>query len=324
MWDLDDKQVETIKALAVSRKSFVKDGVLPQDVIESIIDPDDLVSQVRPALAKQQKKELQQLQPLVSTFTSHLEPFVNVARHEVWKILNSGGPSVRQARKATFIYGWDEPLFLRVFEAFGSPGPVTIRRNAPLNRPTQPISFEAAWGTKRRREVQLVLTAGKKLDQWCSFQLFPATAHRFFAEAGYKQVSAKLVVEIGAIHTVDNNRISGKECRVALFVSTVTVNSQREVLHSPLRWDSHHPLPAGLDLEQHALAFYDKMHLVEAESPSTTTPITLSTDHSSVAVLSSTTGLPSLGSSPRHSLRSSPRNAHLSRTPPPQPNFEYE
>ena len=336
MWELDDQQVETLKSLAVTQKTFVKGGLLPQNLIDSIVDPDDLVALVRPALAKQQKKELQQLQPLSSMFTSHLHPLLNFARHQVWTILNSGGPDVRQARKATFIYGWDENVFRHVFDGFGEPGPVTIRRNAPLNPPSQPESFEAAWGTKRRREVQLVLTAGKMMDQWCSFQAFPATARRFFADSGYKQVSAKMVVEIGAIHTVDNNRIAGKECRVALFVSTVTVNSQREVLHSPLRWQSHHPLPGGADLEEHALAFYDKMHLVEAESTTAATPTTQSTQVSpQVSILNRapsalSTPLSSALPSPRRILRSSPQISELSSSPHPQlchksgPTFDYE
>ena len=273
VWKLDEEDFDAVIAVSNTIPPYTKNALLPQATIDKIIDPDDIEEQLDPKFVKKQAAELRQLQPLRATTACHVEPFLNLARHHVWTILNSGGPDVRQARKTAYVYGWDESLFLKVFENFGTPEPVTVRRNAPIIPPIQPECFEAAWVTRKRRELQLVLCAGKALDKWFSFHVhYPPTSTRFFAEAGYKQVSAKMVVEVAAIHTTDTRRVAGKECRVALFVSTVFVNSQRQVIHSPLRWESSRPLPSAAAVNQHALNFFDKMHDVASTEESKSTP----------------------------------------------------
>ena len=180
-------------ALARSRKHYSTSGVLPNDIVDTLVDPDDLATKIKPAVIKKQVVELKFLEPLITTFSSHLQPFLSHARAQVWSVLNAGSVSTRQARKLVTLYGWDETLFMRVFHSFGSPGPVTVRRNSPVKPPVQPTSFEAAWASKKKREVQFILCAGATLDKWCSFQQFPASVRRFYASSGYKKISAKLV-----------------------------------------------------------------------------------------------------------------------------------
>ena len=228
------------------------------------MDPDDIASKVNPKKVKRQQQELSKLQPLRELFSSHLEPFTQYARFLVWSVLNAGAVNSRQARKlATTIYGWDETLFLRVFETFGKPGPVSVRRNAPLSPPVQPPSYEGAWAAGKRRELQVVCCAGKVLDDWCSFSHFDATSQRYYGFSGYKEVSVKLVVEVAAIHTVNTSARMGKQNKVAIYVTTAFLNSSRQVNWSPVRWTTHHPISQTEAVRTHLIKTYDKFMLVD-------------------------------------------------------------
>ena len=191
----------------------------------------------------------------------HLEPFIAHARSVVWKVLNSGGAEVRQARKSAFIWGWDEILFLGVFEKLGvQPGSAsTVHRRAPLTPPMQPASYEGAWASKQKRSNQILAVAGSALDDWCSFQDFGASSSRFYAGDGYKEVSAKLVVELAAIFTVDPKRPIGRQSQTILFVTITSINSQRAFLSSPCRWPTNHPIDYGIAVQEHAQNFYQRM-----------------------------------------------------------------
>ena len=260
MWELDDDDVEVLKRVASDRGKRPLSGCLPENVIRSIIDPDVISDVVKPSVLRKQQKAVEAIQPLTAVVSSRLEPFIAHARRVVWTILNSGNADVRQARKAAVVWGWDEVLFLKVFEKLGAaPGPVTVRRGAPELPPMQPASYEGAWASKRKREIQVLCVAGPALDQWCSFQDFHATARRFYAGAGYKEVSAKLIVELAAVLTVDTKRSVGKQSKVTFFVSTMTVNSQLVCLSSPCRWSTHHPIDKGDAVRDHAIQFYHSM-----------------------------------------------------------------
>ena len=200
------------------------------------------------------------IQPLTAVLSCHLEPFIRLARSTVWHVLNRGGADVRQARKATIFWGWDENLFLRVFDKLGvPPGPATVQRGAPITAPMQPASYEGAWASKQKRAIQVLAVAGSALDAWCSFQDFDATSKRFYAGAGYKEVSAKLVVELAAVLTVDTKLSVGKESKVTVFVSTASVNSQHAFLSSPCRWPTNFPIDYGAAVQEHARNFYQRM-----------------------------------------------------------------
>ena len=153
MWELDEGEFDDIKLLASTRRPSPRNGLLPESVVDSLVDPDDISAKIRPSKVAKQQQELRKLQPLQRMFSSHLEPFTQFARYLVWNVLNSGPVNSRQARKLTqTIYGWDETLFLKVFDCFGAPGPVTIRRNAPLFPPVQPPSYEGAWAAGRESD----------------------------------------------------------------------------------------------------------------------------------------------------------------------------
>ena len=172
--------------------------------------------------------------------------------------------NTRQARKLTTpIYGWDETLFLKVFEPFGATGPVTIRRNAPENPPTQPQSYEGAWASGKRREIQVLCQAGKVLDTWCSFNDFLPTQDRYYIGSGYKEVSAKFVVEIAAIHTVNTTKTVGRQSKVAIYVTTAFVNSSREIIWSPVRWVTAQPICNSAAVRAHLLGIFDIMMSVQ-------------------------------------------------------------
>jgi hypothetical protein len=123
----------------------------------------------------------------------------------------------------------------------------------------QPASYEGAWASKQKRSTQLLAVAGSALDDWCSFQQFSATSNRFYAGAGYKEVSAKLIVELAAILTVDTKRPIGRQSQVTLFVTTISINSQRVFLSSPCRWPTNHPIDYGAAVQEHAQDFYQRM-----------------------------------------------------------------
>ena len=248
----------------MARRTYPTNTLLPKAIIDSLVDPDDLEASVKPHTVRRQSKELLQLQPLRALCTSHLQPHVSFARSLVFSVLNAGAVNVRQARKQTSpIYGWDENLFLKVFEGFSTSKHVTARRNSPTIPPVQPQSYEGAWASRRRREIQVILTSGKKLDDWCAFDEFKATAVRFYSNSGYKEVSAKCVVEVVAIHTVDTRRSVGKQSKVSIFVSTVFVTSARKIEWSPLRWEGSQPIDNSTTIATHILKWYDAMLAVE-------------------------------------------------------------
>ena len=260
MWELDADDISNLLQLSSCPLKRPKSGCLSESVIKSIVDPDDLFDSVKPSILQKQNKAVQAIKPLRATFSSHLEPQFAYARHLVWTILNSGSADVRQARKAAVIWGWDEVLFLSVFEKLRVPlGPVTVRKGAPSPPLAQPASYEGAWASKRKREVQFVGIAGRALDSWCSFHDFDATPRRFYWGSGYKEVSAKLVVELAAVLTVDTKRCIGRQSKVTLYVTTMTVNSQLTCLSSPCRWETCHPVDVGTDIQSHAIKFYQNM-----------------------------------------------------------------
>ena len=260
MWELDGDDVANLAGLTSARRQQLPNGCLPESVIKSIVDPDDLCETLKPSILRKQANAVKAIQPLRAVFSSHLEPQLAYARNIVWTILNSGSADVRQARKAAVIWGWDEALFLSVFEKLGAAlGPVTVSRGASSVPLAQPASYEGAWASKRKREVQLLAVAGPALHAWCSFHDFDATRRRFFWGSGYKEISAKLVVELAAVLTVDTKRCIGKQSKVTLYVSTMTVNSQLACLSSPCRWPTNHPVDNGAVVQSHALEFYKNM-----------------------------------------------------------------
>ena len=233
-------------------------------MVDTLVDPDEISAKITPKKVAKQQNELRMLQPLRATFSSHLEPFFQYARYLVWSVLNSGPVNSRQARKLTHtIHGWDETLFLKVFGSFGAPGPVTIRRSAPMLPPVQPQSYEGAWAAGKRRELQVVCAAGKLLDDWCAFHHFDATASRYFGWAGYKEVSVKVLVEVAAIHTVNTRARIGRQSKVSIYVTTAFVNATRQVNWSPLRWATNHPISQNAAVHTHLLKTYDKFMAVD-------------------------------------------------------------
>ena len=264
VWEMDPDEFEAVTTIAKSRKTFPKNTLLPKSIIDSLVDPDDLEASLKPCTVRKQSKEIMQLQPLRAVCTTHLEPHVAFARSLVFSVLNAGAVNVRQARKQTSpIYGWDESLFMKVFQCFNISTHVTIRRNSPTISPVQPQSYEGAWANRRRREIQLILTAGNELDKWCAFDDFKATADRFYSNSGYKEISAKCVVEVVAIHTVDTRRSVGKQSKISVFVSTVFITPARKIEWSPLRWEGFHPIDDSDRIKSHILNWYDTVLLVE-------------------------------------------------------------
>ena len=159
------------------------------------------------------------IKPLTAVLSCHLEPFIAHARSVVWNILNRGGADARQARKAAVLWGWDKILFLKVFEKLGATWARDGSRGAPIIAPMQPASYEGAWVSKQKRSIQLLAVAGRALDAWCSFQDFDATSKRFYAGASYKEVSAKLIVELAAVLTEDTKRPIGEQSQITVFVT---------------------------------------------------------------------------------------------------------
>ena len=263
VWELDEEEFSKNFALSFEYRPNTRNGSLSQEIIDSLLDPDDIAAQIKPRLVRKQQEELKSLQPLRTLVTSHLEPHVQHARFLVFSILNAGAVNTRQARKLTpTIYGWDETLFLKVFGAFGATGPVTIRKNSPENPPSQPESFEGAWATRKRREVQALCGAGKVLDTWCSFNDFPPTQDRYYIGSGYKEVSAKFVVEVAAILTVNTSKPVGRQSKVAIYVFTAFVNSSRQIVWSPVRWTTAQPISTNASVRSHLLGTFDIMQLV--------------------------------------------------------------
>ena len=264
VWELDEEEFSKILALSSEIRPNTRNSSLSQAIIDSLLDPDEIAAQISPRLVKKQQQELKSLQPLRILVTSHLEPHVQHARFLVWSVLNAGAVNTRQARKLTpAIYGWDETLFMKVFGAFGATGPVTIRRHAPENPPSQPESFESAWATGKRREVQALCGAGRVLDTWCSFNDFPPTQDRYFIGSGYKEVSAKFVVEVAAILTVNTSKPVGRQSKVAIYVTTAFVNSTRQIIWSPVRWSTAQPIINNAAVRSHLLGTFDIMQLVQ-------------------------------------------------------------
>ena len=239
-------------------------------------------------------------------FSSHLEPFLQYARYLVWNVLNAGPVNSRQARKLTqTIYGWDETLFLKVFDCFGAPGPVTVRRNSPLLAPVQSPSYEGAWASGKRRELQLICTAGKVLDAWCAFQQFDATSSRYFGWAGYKEVSVKMLVEIAVIHTINTRARMGRQSKVSIYVTTAFVNASRQVNWSPLRWTTKHPISQSAAVRMHLLKTYDKFMTVDHSSDKdstvlVSTPISEALSSVRDSAMSDQLSLPALSSPNPH------------------------
>ena len=294
VWELDEEEFSDILALASEKRQYTRNGSLPQAIMDSLVDPDEIAAKIKPRLVKKQQQELKTLQPLRVLVTSHLEPHLQYARYLVWSVLNSGAVNTRQARKlAATIYGW-ETLFLKVFGAFGETGPVTVRRNAPENPPTQPESYEGAWASGKRREIQVLCGSGKVLDAWCSFKDFLPTQDRYFIGSGYKEVSAKFVMEVAAIHTVNTTKAVGRQSKVAIYVSTAFVNSSRQIIWSPIRWKAAEPICNNAAARSHLLSNFDIMQLVQ-HTPgrdSSVQSLTTQSPTHSVLVLSSASETP--------------------------------
>ena len=291
MWELDDDDLGMLTTLTSSRIKRPSSGCLSEDIIKSIVDPDDITDAVKPSVLRKQSRAFKAIEPLTTVISCHLEPFIAHARSVVWNLLNSGGADVRQARKRAVIWGWDEIIFLSVFEKLRvQPGPATVQRRAALTPPMQPASYEGAWASKRKRSIQLLAVAGSALDDWCSFQDFRASSSRFYAGAGYKEVSAKLIVELAAILTVDTKRPIGRQSQITLFVTTISINSQRAILSCPCRWHTNHPIDYGVAVQEHAQDFYQKMcELSTVPSDTAQSANATSTPHS--LSVSSTVGM---------------------------------
>ena len=213
------------------------------------------------ATQARQALEWAPLLPLSDVVDSHVIVLTNFVRERVWRILAAGSMDKKNARKTETFFGWNEAQFCAVFKCFGQFTSVTVRRRSPATPPLQPPTFEAAWGAKRKRELQAVLKVGSVMEQFCSFQDFNtgSNPNRFFYGHGRKEIGVKVVSEIAAIFTVDTRRRPGKETRVQILVSTCRVSAGYQVEWSHCAYETKHQIDDGDDSSAQVLSFYERM-----------------------------------------------------------------
>ena len=225
------------------------------------LDPDVVLGGAPPRLLKKQALESLAVSPLVAVTPSNDVLLINAARERVWRVLASGGIDKQNARKKETLLHWNENQFRSVFKEWGAAGPVTIRKKSPTIPPIQPPTFEAAWASKRKRELQVVLSPGRVMERWCRFQDFNTGSNpeRFYYGHGRKQIGVKMISEIAAIFTVDSSKRPGKECRVSLYISTVRVKTGGEVEWSYCSWPTTRDIDDGDDATNAVLEFHDRL-----------------------------------------------------------------
>ena len=225
------------------------------------LDPDAVLAGVSPKILKKQALESRTVFPLVAVTPSNDLLLTNAARERVWRVLASGGIDKQNARKKETLFHWNENQFRSVFKEWGAPGPVTIRNRSSTIPASQPPTFESAWASKRKRELQVVLTLGHVMERWCRFQDFNTGSNpeRFYYGHGRKQIGVKMVSEIAAIFTVDSSKRPGKECRVSLYISTVRVKTGGVVEWSYCGWPTAREIDDGEDATNAAMEFHERL-----------------------------------------------------------------
>ena len=225
------------------------------------VDCDTILGRVSRAAQARQALEWAPVLPLSDVVGSHVIVLKNIVRERVWRVLASGSMDKKNARKVETIYGWNEAQFRAVFDCFGGMTAVTARKNSPTVPPLQPPTFEAAWGAKRKRELQTVLTVGPAMESFCKFQDFNTASNptRFYYGHGRKEVGVKVISEIAAIFTVDTRRRPGKETRVQIFVSTCRVSAGYHIEWSHCGYPTNHQIDDGDECTGHVLSFYERV-----------------------------------------------------------------
>ena len=161
----------------------------------------------------------------------------------------------------TPFFGLNEKQFLEIFSHFGPVGHVTIRKRCASVPLKQPPTFESAWGSGRKRELQVVLRPGRAMENFCKFQDFnrPGQRERFFFGHGYKQINVKIVSEIAAIFTVDSRKRPGRQTKLTIYTSTCFVTHGYQIKWSNCGYETTHDIDVGAECATNILDYYDRM-----------------------------------------------------------------